>query len=50
MNKLERLWIEIHALQVKLEEAKNPIERSFLMGLIHSMDEQIKLLDNGQNI
>ena len=49
MSKLETLWNEVHVLHVKLKAAKNPIERSYLMGLIASMDTQIKLLDNGKS-
>ncbi len=48
MSNLEKLWLEIHALHVKLEHAKNPIERSYLMGLISAMDGQIKLLQDGE--
>ena len=50
MSKIEKLWSEIHALQLKLEAAKNPIERSYIMGLIAAMDTQIKTLTDGQNI
>ena len=44
MNKIENIQSELHALELKLKAAKNPIERSYLTGLMASMDSQIKLL------